>query len=450
MSLNLSCRWVLASLVGCFALAADGFAANPSVFAFALPLMGDPPPPGGGKCAPPTITCPPNIQAECTGVGGAAVAFTVTASSDCVPEPTITCTPESGSLFPLGRTQVCCVALDSQKNTAECCFFVTVTPSTSSHLATAVLGQPASALIFPLFDSRSGQGTIITVTNTDSNRDTCRNRLREGDVCLRYTYFAFDPASGSCLEFDRTECLTPGDTLTVVADQHDPEGDVGWLWVEARDPETDEAIDFNHLIGSAIVVNVGLEFMFQYHPYGFRSYTHLLLEPPSDACGHAFTDVDGDNCADFDGVEYDFWPQRLLLDEFFQQGDGRQGVDNVLTLISCDLGHPTIVSAHPWNNNEHRFSATFDFECFFNEPFSPGISHIFEHLKGGPNELVGFGHHIQLGWLELDANKPILGVYHQHLVASPLADGTELQFAGQFGGPCDGNPDHEPCCLRRD
>src|SRR5262249_48162075 len=39
----------------------------------------------------------------------------------------ITCTPPSGSLFPVGRTPVSCVATDADQRTSTCSFTVTVT-----------------------------------------------------------------------------------------------------------------------------------------------------------------------------------------------------------------------------------------------------------------------------------------------------------------------------------
>ena len=165
---------------------------------------------------------------------------------------------------------------------------------------------PASALIFPLFDSAPDRGTLISVTNTNSSRVSCGNTFLSGDIALHYTYFNND-ADGNCYEFDRVEYLTPGDTLTIVADDHNPEMDEGWLWIETLDPETYEPITFNHIIGSAIIVEAGSEFLWSYTPYAFRA----LVEAPCDGfdlpCGaqtRCINDLDGEVDADFDGVEF--------------------------------------------------------------------------------------------------------------------------------------------------
>jgi hypothetical protein len=54
------------------------------------------------------------------------VNFTVTATDNCPPNPTVSCTPASGSAFPLGPTLVTCRAWDVSLNTNTCSFTVTV------------------------------------------------------------------------------------------------------------------------------------------------------------------------------------------------------------------------------------------------------------------------------------------------------------------------------------
>ena len=54
-------------------------------------------------------TIPNNLHAEATGPEGRVVTFTVTARYQGN-DATVVCTPPSGSTFPLGRTEVVCVA----------------------------------------------------------------------------------------------------------------------------------------------------------------------------------------------------------------------------------------------------------------------------------------------------------------------------------------------------
>jgi hypothetical protein len=79
---------------------------------------------------PPVVTCPANITAECSSPAGAVVNFMTTATDNCDPNPVVTCTPPSGSTFPIGTTTVTCTARDMSNNTSMCSFTVTVVDTT--------------------------------------------------------------------------------------------------------------------------------------------------------------------------------------------------------------------------------------------------------------------------------------------------------------------------------
>jgi hypothetical protein len=79
---------------------------------------------------PPVLTLPSNITAEATSASGAVVTFTATAVDDVDGPVPVTCTPASGSTFPLGTTTVQCSASDSHNNTAHGSFTVTVQDTT--------------------------------------------------------------------------------------------------------------------------------------------------------------------------------------------------------------------------------------------------------------------------------------------------------------------------------
>jgi hypothetical protein len=64
----------------------------------------------------PSLTVPSDITAEATGPTGAAVTFTATATDLVDPNPAVTCTPSSGSIFTLGETTVSCKARDASNN----------------------------------------------------------------------------------------------------------------------------------------------------------------------------------------------------------------------------------------------------------------------------------------------------------------------------------------------
>jgi HYR domain len=76
--------------------------------------------------APPTITAPTSVLADATSPVGAEVAYSVTASDDIDPIPSVACNPSSGSVFPIGDALVSCTATDAAGNTARATFVVQV------------------------------------------------------------------------------------------------------------------------------------------------------------------------------------------------------------------------------------------------------------------------------------------------------------------------------------
>ena len=74
---------------------------------------------------PPTITCSANISVGCSVDLVVPVSFSVAAADNCDPSPTVSCTPTSGSLFPVGNTAVNCTAQDASGNSSSCNFTVT-------------------------------------------------------------------------------------------------------------------------------------------------------------------------------------------------------------------------------------------------------------------------------------------------------------------------------------
>jgi len=90
------------------------------------------------------------------------VAFTVTANDDVDGAVPVSCTPASGSLFPLGGSAVVCSAEDSHGNRAETSFTVTVVDTTAPVLAGVPTVVPAYAT-----SSQGAPVTYPTPTATD-------------------------------------------------------------------------------------------------------------------------------------------------------------------------------------------------------------------------------------------------------------------------------------------
>ncbi|MBI3949247.1 MAG: HYR domain-containing protein [Acidobacteria bacterium] len=80
---------------------------------------------------PPVITnCPPNLALIANlGTDCAVGTFPLPTASDNCPGVTRTCSPPSGTCFPLGTTTVTCTARDTSGNTASCAFTVMVSQS---------------------------------------------------------------------------------------------------------------------------------------------------------------------------------------------------------------------------------------------------------------------------------------------------------------------------------
>jgi hypothetical protein len=86
---------------------------------------------------PPIIECP-TPQVECTGPAGTTATFNPTVTDNC-PGSTASCTPSSGSAFPLAITPGSCTATDSTLNASTCDFTVTVVDTTAPTVTAALV-----------------------------------------------------------------------------------------------------------------------------------------------------------------------------------------------------------------------------------------------------------------------------------------------------------------------
>jgi hypothetical protein len=119
----------------------------------------NPPPPP--DVTPPTLNLPDDITVEAPDASGTNVSYSVTASDERDPNPTVTCNPSSGSFFPVGTTTVNCQATDASGNVATGSFLVHV--YAPLHLAVTV----------------NSQGTVSTQTGvvTISGTVTCSRAI---------------------------------------------------------------------------------------------------------------------------------------------------------------------------------------------------------------------------------------------------------------------------------
>ncbi len=79
--------------------------------------------------SPPTISGATSLHVKTKNTRGAKVSYALTASDPTDGSLPVSCTPASGSRFPLGHTPVSCSATDKDGNTATASFTVTVSRS---------------------------------------------------------------------------------------------------------------------------------------------------------------------------------------------------------------------------------------------------------------------------------------------------------------------------------
>ena len=210
--------------------------------------------------------------------------------------------------------------------------------------ASAGVQSAGSLLVFPYFESgrnaASGVDTYVTVTNINLNPDN-------GTVKVEYVYIN----GSTCLEFNRTRTLTPGDTLTVNTRQDNPNSTSGYLYVFAKNKTTGAAMSFNHLIGTSRVTSGSSGTDMEIAPFVFKA---------SGAEG-ANTDADNDGLRDMNGTEYEGAPDQIFIPRFVGQG----AADSQLILIGLTgTKFTTTVDLLIWNDNEEVFSGQHTVDCW--------------------------------------------------------------------------------------
>ena len=87
------------------------------------PTPPSPPP----VAAAPELTCPAPLLASTISATGTAVSYATPTASNGQAPVTVTCAPESGTMFPVGETSVACSARDALNRSVSCSFPVVVT-----------------------------------------------------------------------------------------------------------------------------------------------------------------------------------------------------------------------------------------------------------------------------------------------------------------------------------
>jgi streptogramin lyase len=211
--------------------------------------------------------------------------------------------------------------------------------------------DPGSLLLFPEFDNRPGTISIFTVTHVDCDADD--------DLLVEFLYIDED----DCLEFNRTEVLTPCDTLTLITNKHSPQKNRGYVYVFAKDPSTGEAIVANVLVGSSMLAN-GLDAF----DYGMNPVVFAGLGVGG------LTDVDNDGVRDLDGIEYEMAPDSILVPRFLGQSGNKNPrnpalhSDLILIGLTGGVEFDTVLDFLIYNDNEEVFSSEYTFHCWEKVP----------------------------------------------------------------------------------
>jgi hypothetical protein len=250
--------------------------------------------------------------------------------------------------------------------------------------------RPGSLLLYPEFDNTSGSVTVLTVTNRD-----CLG----GNVRVEFIYIR----EQDCHEFNRTELLTPCDTLTLLTNVHNPNMQRGYVYAFAKSATTGEPVVHNHLIGNLLIVDGWNAFEYSVNPVAFRG---IGMEGES-------TDKDGNSVRNLDGLEYAMAPDQVFVPRFLGQqppvpGAGGHVSESELILIGLTGGKEFDVTLDflIYNDNEEVFSSEVTFRCWERKRLLD-ISGIFSNdflanwTNHNPNEVFG-APAIESGWFRMD------------------------------------------------
>ncbi|MFT7668183.1 MAG: hypothetical protein ACI8X5_000870 [Planctomycetota bacterium] len=203
--------------------------------------------------------------------------------------------------------------------------------------------------------------------------------------------YAANPTDLGCAEFNRTEYLTPGDTLTVFTSSHNPNQSQGYAYVFAKNAGGD-AIAFNSLIGSSMTSNALDQVDYSINAVAYQS-------PRAE--GEA-TDSDNDGIRDLNGIEYDQTAAELLIPRFLGQGEVLEG-HLILIALSGGAAFDTTLNFLAYNDNEEVFSTEYQFRCWDRVALA-NISGVFENeflslfTNDDPTESLGL---IESGWIRI-------------------------------------------------
>ena len=254
--------------------------------------------------------------------------------------------------------------------------------------------NPASLLLYPEFDNRTGTATVITVTNVQVGEAA-------EDVSVEFVYrgrYGRSNQDLDCLEFNTTEVLTPGDTFTALTSTpagggHNPNHSQGFLYVFAKNSQNIPIVH-NWLTGNVMTVDGFTQFEFSINPVAYRGIGDGM-----------FTDRDMDGNLDMDGCEYSTNPDEILIPRFFGQEQTNFYDELIMIGLSGGAAFETKLDFLIFNDNEEIFSSEHTFQCWERTPLTR-ISNLFENdflkmwTNHDPLEMFG-APEIETGWIHI-------------------------------------------------
>jgi N-acetylneuraminic acid mutarotase len=161
----------------------------------------------------PTLQLPAPLNVNATNAQGATVNYSVTATDpdDTTSQITISCTPASGSVFPVGTTTVNCSAQDLAGNTSTGSFTVQVNvPDTTP--PTLQLPAPITA------DATSPQGATVTYTVAATDPDNSADQVTTNCTPASGSVFPVGTTTVNCSAQDAAGNTSTGSFPVVVQD----------------------------------------------------------------------------------------------------------------------------------------------------------------------------------------------------------------------------------------
>lgn len=245
--------------------------------------------------------------------------------------------------------------------------------------------NPGSLLLYPEFDNRVGDVTLLTITNVADSGD---------DVTVEFVYIGRYDQEGEdaeCEEFNRNAVLTPNDTLTLITNYHNPQHEQGYVYAFAKD-DAGEPMAHNFLIGNLMTIDGIDRFEYSMNPVAYEGLAG---------------DLNGNGLRDMDGSEYEQNAQEILVPRFMGQGGSYQS-ELIFIGLTGGAAFETTVDFLIYNDNEEVFSDEYTFECW-DRVYLTDISGIFNNdflqmfTDHASNEILGASGR-ESGWFRMEGH----------------------------------------------